>query len=419
MNTEKISESSINETSQTKSMLMLFFSMVIIMLGFGVMIPLLPFIIERIVGKEQSGQMMGLLLAVYAIMQLIFSPMWGSVADKHGRKPLLIIATVGNSITLVAFALANNIWLLILIRGLAGFLTAAFFPAAMAYISDITTEKDRSRGMGLIGAAMGFGMILGPAIGGLFNSIQTPFFVVTGLSLLGAIGIFLILPESLTDEKKTKEVSIDIVSQFRNMVNALKSPIGFLLVFGTLVSLGLTNFEGIFSLYAAGKYGYDQRQIGLVLTMVGVISALSQGMLIGKITDLIGEVSIIKMSLFGNIIGFVLMAMAVLNNPITIYLSIAFFMISNSMMRPSLASLISKRADVPQGIAQGLNNSFMSLGRILGPLIAGFLFDINIEYPYISGTIIMSIGFILSLVFLKEITVAYTVLNEIEPINGD
>lgn len=400
-----------SEVSQQKLMVTLFATMVIIMVGFGVMIPLLPFIIEGLVPESQTGMMFGLLIAVYAIMQLIFSPMWGSVADNRGRKPLLIIATIGNAITLFLFAIVRNIWLLVGLRALAGFLTAAFFPASMAYISDITTEKNRSRGMGLIGAAMGLGMIMGPAIGGLFNDIQTPFFLVTGLSLLGAIAIYLFLPESLNKEKRTEKIEFDVVSQFNSMRQALKSPIGFLLLFSMLISFGLTNFEGVFPIYAAFKYSYDQKQIGLVLTMVGVISAISQGLLIGKVTDRVGEIGIIKISIFGNIIGFILMGLATVSNPITIYISIGFFVLSNSMVRPSLASLISKRTEIPQGMAQGLNNSFMSLGRILGPLSAGFLFDLNIEFPYITGAIIMCIGFVLSMYYLKEIAIFGLVEN--------
>jgi len=373
--------------------------MVVVMMGFGMIIPILPFYIIQF---GAGGSAMGLLMATYAIMQFIFSPIWGGISDRIGRKPVLLIGVLGNAIAQILFGLSTELWMLIAARIIAGVLSSATLPTAMAYIGDSTSEKDRGGGMGIIGAAMGVGMVLGPGIAGWMAtySLSAPFFLAAGLSLLALILIYLTLPESLLPGKRTGIGTRISGPQLGELWQALFSPIGFLLILAFLVSFGLTNFESVFGLYANAQYDYGPQQVGWLLTFIGLISAIVQGGLTGPFTRRWGEVMVIKVSLFGSAVGFALMTLA--GSTSAVLLTTGFFVISNAMLRPAVSALISKRATMGQGVAMGLNNASMSLGRSVGPLWAGFIYDINLVYPYWSGSVIMLVGFVVSLFKLKS-----------------
>lgn len=382
-----------------KNVVILFFTLIVIMMGFGMVIPILPFYITSF---GASGSALGALMASYAVMQFIFAPIWGGLSDQFGRKPILMIGVLGNVIAQLLFGLSTSMWMLFASRILAGLLSSATLPTAMAYISDSTSHKNRSGGMGILGAAMGIGMVIGPGIAGwLANiSLSTPFFLASALSALALVLVWAILPESLPVEKRVTSSKKIRGPQLDQMWKSLNSPIGFLFFIAFLLSFGLTNFESIFGLYALIRFEYGPSQVGILLTLIGLISAIAQGLLTGPMTKRWGEVNVIKISLLASGIGFPLMLLA--TSYITILLTLGFFVLANSLLRPAVASLISKRATTGQGIAMGLNNSFMSLGRSIGPLVAGFFFDLNINLPYITGGIIFLLGFVLSSFKLKE-----------------
>jgi DHA1 family multidrug resistance protein-like MFS transporter len=375
----------------------LFFTMVVVMMGFGLIIPIMPFYIQSF---GAGGTELGMLMAVFSIMQFLFSPLWGSLSDRIGRKPLLLLGAVGNALSLLLMGLSSSLWMLFVSRALAGILSSATMPTAMAFIADSTDEEGRGAGMGIIGAAMGVGMILGPAVGGFLadGSMQLPFFVGAGLSTAAVLLIWLFLPESLSPEKRRHDVKIR-GPQFKEMWQALFGPIGFLLVLAFLVNFGLAAFEGIFSMWGQARFGYGPSQIGTVMTVIGLISAIAQGALTGPATRRFGENAIIKASLLGSAIGFPLMLGA--RSFAGVILTVGFFVFANSMLRPAVASLTSKRTMGGQGAAMGMNNAYQSLGRIAGPLWAGWLFDINISFPYWSSALIMFAGFLGSLVWLR------------------
>lgn len=384
--------------SNRRNLAILFFTLVVVMMGFGMVIPILPF---YIIEFGEGGSAMGLLMASYAIMQLIFSPIWGGVSDRIGRKPVLMVGVLGFVLTQLMFGFSSALWMLLASRVLAGILSSATLPTAMAYIGDSTSERDRGGGMGIIGAAMGVGMVLGPGIAGWMAtySLSAPFFFAAGLSVVALVLIFLLLPESLPAEKRQTSGSMIQGIQFRELWQALFSPIGLLLFMAFLVSFGLTNFEIVFGLFAVETYGYGPQQVGGLLTFIGIISAVVQGGLTGPFTRRWGEVAIIKASLLGSALGFGMMVMA--RSFIAVLLTMGFFIVSNAMLRPAVSALISRRASVGQGIAMGLNNAFMSLGRSVGPLWAGFAYDLNSVYPYWSGSLVMLVGFVVSMLRLK------------------
>lgn len=372
--------------------------MVVVMISFGIIIPILPFYIESFGG---GGLAMGGLMAIFSLMQFFFSPIWGAFSDRYGRKPILILGAFGNALALVVMGLATDLPTLYLARALGGILSSATLPTAMAFISDSTDENQRGGGMGMIGAAMGLGMILGPGIGGLTagDSIQTPFFVGAGLSLLATLLTWLFLPESLPKEQHQSSLKLK-GPQLVSMFQALFGPLGFLLILAFLNNFAMTNFEGIFGFYAQRRFDYDPSTIGMILTVVGISSTVAQGLLTGPATRRFGDETVIKASLIASVGGFLIMLAAY--DLVSVMLTTSLFIFSNAMLRPSVSSLISKRATGGQGMAMGLNNAYMSLGRIIGPIWAGAVLDINLNFPFITGAIIMLVSFIASLTYLAN-----------------
>ncbi len=382
-----------------RNIAILFFTLVVMMIGFGIIIPLLPFYVIEMGG---SGISMGILMAVFSLMQFLFSPFWGDLSDRYGRKPIIMLGIFGNGISMILMGISTELWMLFASRALAGLLSSATLPTAMAYISDSTDENERGGGMGVIGAAFGLGMVLGPGIGGVMSdiSLSAPFFLAAGLSALSLLFIWFMLPESLSKENRLKDAGKFQGPQLGAMWESLFSPLGFLFVLAFLLSFAMTNFEGIFGFYAERRFSYDAKTIGMILTVIGLTSSLVQGILTGPSIKRWGDSAVIKASLIASAVGFLLMLTA--TDLTTVMLTTGFFILSNAMLRPSVASLISKRAEKGQGIAMGLNNSFMSLGRIAGPLWAGFVLDINLSYPFITGAFIMALGFVAALIFLRR-----------------
>jgi len=388
----------LQEITLNRNLIILFFTLVVVMLGFGIIIPILPSYIESMGG---GGFAMGLLMAIFSAMQFIFSPVWGGLSDRYGRKPILMIGVFGFAITMLLMGLSTKLWMLIATRGLAGMLSSATLPTAMAYIGDSTNKKNRGGGMGVVGAAMGLGMVLGPGIGGILAgvSIEAPFYFAAVLALLSMGLIWLFLPESLLPENRQFGIRLQ-GPQLKVMWQALLGPLGFLLITAFIISFAMTNFEGIFPYYAQQRYAFDPKQIGLILTVVGLTSSIAQGLLTGIMTRKFGEVNVIKGSLLFSTVGFLMMLAA--GNMGGVLVTTAVFILSNAMLRPAVSSLISQRTTQGQGMAMGLNNAFMSLGRVAGPLWAGAMVDVNLSFPYLTGAFIMMIGFISSMFFLKK-----------------
>jgi len=381
-----------------RNLVILFFTLVVVMLGFGIIIPILPSYIESMGG---GGFTMGLLMAIFSAMQFIFSPVWGGLSDRYGRKPILMLGVLGFAITMLLMGLSTKLWMLIAARGLAGVLSSATLPTAMAYIGDSTDKKNRGGGMGVVGAAMGLGMVLGPGIGGMMAgiSMEAPFYFAAILALLSIGLIWLLLPESLLAEKRQLATRLH-GPQFKVMWQALFGPLGFLLITAFMISFAMTNFEGIFAYYAQQKYTFDPKQIGIILTVVGLVSTIAQGLLTGIMTRKFGEANVIKGSLLFSTLGFLVMLAA--GNMAGVLVTTAVFILSNAMLRPAVSSLISQRTNQGQGIAMGLNNAFMSLGRVAGPLWAGSMIDVNLSLPFLTGAFIMLLGFAFSMFFFKK-----------------
>jgi DHA1 family multidrug resistance protein-like MFS transporter len=386
------------DTSNRKNIAILTFALVVVMLGYGMVIPLFPFYIEKM---GAGGSQLGLLIATSALLELLFGPVWGGVSDRVGRKPILLMGLLGYALSSLLFGLSTELWMLFASRALSGVLSSATTATALAYISDSTSERDRGGGMGMLGAAMGLGLILGPAAGGWLGSgsLALPFFIAAGSSLLALALAALWLPESLPVEARRQAGKVRTID-LGALWQALFGPIGLLMFLLFLVSFGLTNFESVFGLYAAQELGYGPARVGTILAVVGLVSTLGKAILIGPLTRRWGEVPIIKVSLAASAAGFLVLLLAATYPGVL--LATGVFILSKTLLRTVIIALASKRADAGQGATMGLSNSFMNLGRIVGPLWAGFVFDVNVRYPYLSGAGVMFVGFLISLVSVSQ-----------------
>jgi DHA1 family multidrug resistance protein-like MFS transporter len=381
-----------------RNLYILTFILFVVMLGYGIIIPILPFYIE---GMGAGGMELGLLVASYAVMRLIFGPIWGSLSDRIGRKPVLLVGILGYAVTMVWFGLANTLWMLFAARILSGVLSSATAPTTMAFIGDSTPEKERGGGMGLLGAAGGVGTIIGPVLGGFLagESLATPFFLAAGLSVLSLLLAIAFLPESLPVEMRQTRQGNEKLIDLKSWGRAIHSPIGTLLILTFISTCGLMIFANVFGLYALEKFDFGPEDVGVMMMVLGLVSALAQGVLAGPLTKKWGDEVVIRAGLFGTAIGFGLMLLA--DNYVTILLATAFFALTVALQVPALTSLTSRRATVPQGIAMGLSNSFVSLGRIVGPVLGGAILDINLSLPYLCGAAVMLIGFVGSLFWIR------------------
>jgi DHA1 family multidrug resistance protein-like MFS transporter len=390
--------------TQRRNLYILTFVLFVVMLGYGIIIPIFPFYIESM---GAGGTELGLLAASYAVMRLIFGPVWGGISDRVGRKPILLIGISGYVITMIWFGLATQLWMLFAARILAGMLSSATAPTTMAYIGDSTQEDERGGGMGLLGAAGGIGTIIGPAAGGFLAqaSLSMPFFIAAGMALLSLILAVIFLPESYPAREGKVEKKQAIVD-LRAWWQALFSPIGTLFLLTFISTTGLMIFANVFGLYGMERFNYGPEQVGIIMMVLGLVSALTQGLLAGPATKHWGDERVIKIGLLATALSFGLMLLA--DNFVTVILTTAFLALTVSLQSPALLSLTSRRATVPQGIAMGLSNSFISLGRIVGPILGGVVLDVHLSLPYISGAAIMLAAFFVSVTCVKPQPVTQT-----------
>lgn len=371
-----------------KTIAVLFSVLFLVMAGFGIIIPVLPYLVIHLGGGPTS---LGLFMASYSIMQFFFAPFWGRLSDRIGRRPVLITGLAGYAVTFILFGFASQLWMMFAIRLLSGIISSAALPTAMAYIADITEGEDRSKGMGLMGAAMGLGMIFGPALGGWLghSGFALPFFVAGGLAVLNLPFAYAFLPESLkkAGEQKTGE-------RARITPDVIKNPLFVLFVVGFVLNFTLSMFEGTFALYAADRAGFGTRELGYLFAILGVLGVIIQGGLIGRLSRIFGDVILIKAGLVISAAGMLLILLATGSS--SLYATTAIFNIGTTLLGPSSSSLVSKNAPGGQGASLGLMQSFGSLGRILGPVAGGILYDINMNIPYLAGMAILTVLILLA-----------------------
>lgn len=369
-----------------RSVSILSFTLLVVSLGYGIVLPVMPFLIEHF---GAGGRELGWMMATYSFMQMICAPLWGILSDRIGRKPVLALGVLGYALSLFMFGVATRFWVLFVARSLSGILSSATMAAAMAYVGDSAAKEDRSGGMGRLGAAMGVGTVVGPLAGGWLsaNSLSLPFLIGSGIAFVALLLVLVLLPESLAPRAAGGGRTLPTRAA---LFTTLVGPAGVLLLLVCLLGFGMANVQGVTGLYVVDKFSFNTKQVGTVWMVMGGVTILVQGLLTGPLTKRLGEVPLIYAGLAGGALGFLGMSLAV--DYVTTLLALGFFTLSLALMGPALNAYLSTFAGEHQGTVMGLNSAATSLGRVVGPLWAGYLYEVNLEYPYFSGAGALILG---------------------------
>jgi len=376
-------------------LVVIFVTVFIDLLGFGIIIPLLPFYAESF---GASAFAIGLLGTSFSLMQFLFSPIWGRWSDRIGRKPIILVGLMGSCLSYLALALSTSLTLVFVARVIGG-IAGANIPTAQAYIADVTTPENRARGMGMVGAAFGLGFIFGPAIGGILSRIspETPMWFASALCLANFVAAWFLLPESRSADATTK--GLGRMEAFRHALS--KPALLLLLSLFFLVTLAFSGFEATFAIFSEARFGYTSSTIGFVFAFIGVVLALVQGVLVGKVVKKVGERRLIPLAIAAIAIGIGLIPF-VWNVP-TLLGALGILAVGMGFNNPSLTAMVSKISDPnDQGGILGLASSLGSLGRVVGPAWGGYLYDsYGMKMPYLSAAVLMAFACVVSLAGMR------------------
>jgi len=354
-----------------KSLLTIFLVVFIDLLGFGIILPLLPYIAE----KYSAGPFqIGMLTATYSFFQLIASPILGRLSDRYGRKKLLIISQLGSAVGYLILGLAGNLPLLFLSRIIDG-ATGGNISITQAYIADVTTKENRARGMGMIGAAFGLGFIFGPAIGGFLSrfSYSAPAYFATAISLLTVLTTIFFLKETVNEKqaKVSPKTKLNF-EEFRKVLSIY--PIGILIITFFVVNLASSVQQGNFALWTQKTFNYGPTQNGWLFTYIGIIAVLVQLKVLPFLTKKFNEKNILYISLVFLFLGLILIPL--MPTPLFLYVSLFFLPFGMGLSNPTIQALASENVPKEEyGGTLGFLQSAGSLGRIIGPIIGGIIFQ--------------------------------------------
>lgn len=386
------------QSSNKAALYLLMFNMFITMGSVGLIIPVMP---EYLSLFGVAGQVLGMLVASFAFAQFIFSPISGNLSDRYGRKKMIVFGLIVSGIAQITFGLSTEVWMLFVARFLGGLGSAFIAPPIMAYVADITTYEQRGRGMGMIGASMSLGFMIGPGIGGFLSnvSLHFPFFAAGGAAIIAALLSFILLPNTKVNLSQEKHKQDRLAKQ---MMQSVKMPYFVMLLIVLVFSFGISNFQTTFSLYLTQKFQYSPSDIAIILTVGGAVGVVIQMFVITPLFKRFGEMKVVLVNLV--IASIAMVSILFVSGFAFILLLETIFSTATTLIRPAVNTLISKLAGNEQGFAAGLNNAYMSLGNMIGPALAGLLFDWNMNSPYIFGSFILFSCFLLALIWtLKKV----------------
>jgi len=386
-------------------LVLIFLTVFIDLLGFGILIPILPSFSVKELHIDETA--IGIAIALYSFVQFLFNPILGKMSDKYGRKPVIVVCLFLNAMGYIVFSFTHSYILLLTSRVIAG-IGGSSIGVAQAYIADVTTRENRSKGMGLIGAAFGLGFVFGPLIGGLLSEFgyAVTGYAAAGFSLLAFILTIFYLPESLKKDQNIDQTQNQIrrkIFDFAAMKKILQKPdLAVLILLFFILTFSFANIYGTFALLGLKVYGFTDMQNGYMFGIVGLTSAIVQGGLIGRINKIMSKKLIL---MIGSLIIMVALAMIPYAGSF-LGLAIVSVVLSygTGTFQPTVLSLISEvTSESEQGITLGINQSLSSFARVLGPLWGGFAFEyLGYPFPFLTGAVFTFIIFLLTVFYLPK-----------------
>lgn len=389
--------------------------------GLTVIIPVLPFIVEKYIGNpDDLASTVGWLSSIYAICQFIAAPALGILSDRYGRRPILLICLIGSALGYIIFGIGGALWVLILGRVVDG-LTGGDFSVLAAYVADVTAPEERAKFYGYFGAAIGVGTIVGPVIGGFAATFgyNTPIFLSAAFTGLIVLLSLFFLPESLDKTARKTSIGLGELNPLKQLKDLLYTQgLRTIIVLSVLYAIPFVILEFNFSVLAIDSLHVDASNIGFLFLIIGAIDIVVQGFLFGKILPIFGERKLLLLGFVMQVIAYGLMASIVfIPSPYLLIAGVAVFAASSGLIEPSITGLLSRLVSPEkQGVVQGSNAGLRSLISVFGPIVGGFMYvQLGHASPYVMGAFIMAIAAGMVLAVIPRLKGAATVESGLEP----
>lgn len=371
-------------SGQRKKITILMVNMFIAIASFGIIVPILP---AYLVSIDQGGTAAGLMIAIFAGAQLLFSPLGGKWADAYGPRKVIILGLSLLTVSMLMFYATDSIWILYASRIVGGIGDAFLVPGIFTYVAGITTSAQRAKATGLVTASMSLGLVIGPGIGGFLADfdLKLPFLVSAIVTLTAVLFSLILLKEIEPAEEISKQAEefINAETMFEQIGRSVKMPYFIPLIITFVMSFGLVAYESVIGLYLTSQFESSSKDIAMMITATGLVSVIVQVFVVDRLIRRFGEVAVL-IAFLGVATGGFLLSLIAGSYAAFFGVSLVIFL-AMAILRPVLNILISKMAQGEVGFAMGMNTAYMSLGNVLGPLSAGLLFDLNINYPFILG----------------------------------
>lgn len=386
---------------KNKASLSIIFATVFIdLMGFGILIPILPTFASKDLDISDFG--IGVIVAIYSLIQFLFNPVFGKLSDRIGRRPVILVTQLVTVASYLIFSFADSFLILFLSRLLAGF-GGSNIGVAQAYIADITTKEERVKGMGLIGAAFGLGFVFGPLIGALLSKYgyHVAGYGSAGFSFLAFLFALFMLPESNKELNSNTKLELRLFDLNYTKKIISDSRIGFLIILFFMIVFSMANIYGTFAILGYKFYHFSDQQTGMLFGISGIIGALIQGGLMRILSGKISDRSLVLTGSFSMMIGLGFLPFG--SNFTGVAVIISILSIGTGILQPTILSMISKYTpENEQGALLGINQSFSSFARVLGPLWGGFAYDFfGYQFPFLTGAAFTFLAFLLSYFLLK------------------
>ncbi|MFA7228474.1 MAG: MFS transporter [Melioribacteraceae bacterium] len=380
----------------------IFLTVFIDLMGFGILIPILPTFASKELGISDFG--IGIIVAVFSLMQFVFNPMLGQLSDRIGRRPVILVTQLITVASYIIFAFSNSFEILFISRMLAG-LGGSNIGVAQAYIADITSREERAKGMGMIGAAFGLGFVFGPGIGAVLAKygyhmagLASAFFTLSAF-----VFAYFRLPESLKEKKNNVKIRIKIFDY--NLAKSVMSnpSINFLIILLFFIIFSIANIYGTFAILGFKYYHFNDQQIGILFVITGLVGASIQAGFIRSLSRKLNDKTIVLVGIFFMIIGLGLLPYG--GNFIGVAIIISIMSVGTGILQPIIPSMISKySSENQQGAVLGFSQSISAFARVLGPLWGGFAYDaFGYQYPFLTGAFFTFMTFTVVLFLFKPV----------------